>query len=123
MHVCACATLQVFICVYCSVLLVSRCHFISTEPISYGRTQQRYITKDRDFLSYPQSAIVSVLAKRAYVAENGEEFWEAEVSNFFFKPQLVKTSKQTNKQTGSKDAYIDWYFLVEQVQTNYMYTK
>lgn len=66
---------------------------------------------------------MSVLAKRAYVAENGEEFWEAEVSNFFFKPQLVKTSKQTNKQTGSKDAYIDWYFLVEQVQTNYMYTK
>ena len=56
------------------------CLLISSEPISYGRTQQRYITKDGGFLSYPQSAIVSVLAKKAYLTENGDEFWEAEVN-------------------------------------------
>ena len=31
------------------------------------------------FLSYPASAIVTVLVKGAYFGENGEEFWEAEV--------------------------------------------
>lgn len=49
------------------------------EPISYGRTQQRHITKEKDFLSYPQFAIVTILAKQAHVGDNGEEFWEAEV--------------------------------------------
>ena len=53
------------------------------EPISYGRTQQRHITRDMGFLSYPASAIVTVLVKGAYFGENGEEFWEAEVMEKF----------------------------------------
>ena len=60
------------------------CFFSRTEPISYGRTQQRHITQETGFLSYPASARVSVLVKRAYFAENGEEFWEAEVWENFF---------------------------------------
>ena len=53
------------------------------EPISYGRTQQRHTTRDVGFLSYPASAIVTVLVKGAYFGENGEEFWEAEVRRHF----------------------------------------
>ena len=66
--------------VFClqQILLVKILLF-PAEPISYGRTQQRHITRDLGFLSYPASAIVTVLAKGAYFGENGEEFWEAEV--------------------------------------------
>ena len=54
-------------------------YFSSTEPISYGHTQQRYASRDKGFLSYPTSATVTVVAKGAYFGENGEEFWDAEV--------------------------------------------
>ena len=84
-------------------LLIS---FSPTEPISYGRTQQRHITRDFGFLSYPASAIVTVLAKGVYFGENGEEFWEAEVREevfcifshyFFFKyVSLVNKKNQTH---------------------------
>ena len=66
-------------------LMYFACFFSPTEPISYGRTQQRHITRETGFLSYPASARVSVLVKGAYFAEKGEEFWEAEVwVNFFW---------------------------------------
>ena len=55
------------------------CFFSPTEPILYGRTQQRHITRDVGFLSYSASARVTVFAKGAYFTEYGEEFWEAEV--------------------------------------------
>ena len=77
MRTSACAIFHVFLLKFYFLFLPP------TEPISYGRTQQRYITKDKDFLSYPSSAIVTVLAKGAYFGENGEEFWEAEVRNFY----------------------------------------
>ena len=40
---------------------------------------ERHITKERGFLSYPSTAIVTVFAKGALLADEGE-FWEAEVS-------------------------------------------
>lgn len=49
------------------------------EPISYGRTVARHITRDKGFLSYPSSAIVTVFSKQSYYNDNGAEFWEAEV--------------------------------------------
>ena len=50
-----------------------------TEAISYGRTVERYITKEAGYLSYPASAIVMVFSKQAGYGGDGDEYWEAEV--------------------------------------------
>ena len=45
------------------------------------------------YLSYPASAIVTVLAKGAHFGENGEEFWEAEVrKEIFLYPESLSTA-------------------------------
>lgn len=79
----ACA---IFLCdtAFSKFCLLTFYFFSLSEPISYGRTQQRHITKDMGFLSYPASAIVTVLAKGAYFGESGDEFWEAEVRKKIF---------------------------------------
>ena len=50
------------------------------EPISYGRTKDRYITQEIGYLSFPNAAIVTVLVKQAAVDGAGQEMWLAEVS-------------------------------------------
>ena len=55
-------------------------YFIHLEPISYGRTKDRYITRERGHLSFPNAAIVTVLAKQATVDVSGREMWLVEVS-------------------------------------------
>lgn len=50
----------------------------NAEPISYGRTTSRYITKETGLISYPASAIVVVFGKE--VDFNGVDLWEVEVS-------------------------------------------
>ena len=48
----------------------------TTGPISYGRTVNRMISRERGRLSYPASAIVTVFAKNI---EGDAQQWEAEV--------------------------------------------
>ena len=54
-------------------------YFMFSEPISYGRTKDRFITHETGHLSFPKSAIVTVLAKHATVHMSGREMWLAEV--------------------------------------------
>ena len=56
--------------------------FVFSEPISYGRTTDRYITQEAGHLSFPKSAIVTVLTKHAAVHASGREMWLAEVCNY-----------------------------------------
>lgn len=51
-----------------------------SDPVSYGRTIQRHITRDEGFLSFPSSAIVSIFGKDVLTTDEGE-YWEAEVQN------------------------------------------
>lgn len=55
-------------------------YFLHSEPISYGRTKDRYITPEAGYLSFPKGAIVTVLSKEAVVDTTGREMWLAEVS-------------------------------------------
>ena len=56
--------------------------FVFSEPISYGRTKDRYITQEAGHLSFPKSAIVTLLAKHAAVHVSGREMWLGEVCNY-----------------------------------------
>ena len=52
--------------------------FVS-EPVSYGRTKDRYITQEAGHLSFPNAAIVTILIKQAEFDSSGQELWFAEV--------------------------------------------
>lgn len=56
--------------------------FFPLDPISYGRTEDRFITSEPEYLSYPKSVIVTVLAKQASEDSDGQEMWLAEVSAY-----------------------------------------
>ena len=45
------------------------------EPISLARTRVRYIPKEKEFLSFPARAAITVLAKNA----GDENLWEGRV--------------------------------------------
>lgn len=67
--------------VSCWFFILTAQSFLSCtlEPISYGRTKDRYITQEEGHLSFPNAAIVTVLGKDAATDTSGQEMWLAEV--------------------------------------------
>jgi hypothetical protein len=54
-------------------------YYLFSEPVSYGRTKDRYITQEAGHLSFPNAAIVTILIKQAEFDSSGQELWFAEV--------------------------------------------
>ncbi len=82
------------------------------DPVSYGRTVQRHITKDEGFLSYPASAIVTIFSKDVLTTAEGE-YWGAEVRISFECLEIHQSHQHSQmyviRSTLSKCSYV-WFW-------------